>query len=246
MFYYLLFPFLTNLQHPAKQADLRRMEQTTPSTRRRFLLLLLLMMGGLALHLVLSASKNNVVSVDLGMKMPVVESFGVNGKKNSIDPRKSSSIDSMAQVSGGHWEYVEQCKDSSAENCATPPYIFSPQVCDASTLGGDCKKTKTCPSNLMNWVYFDNNNKRYPRFDVGGFRRAMRNKRILFVGCSLMRQQVLALVWTLGHNAVKWNVTKPLTSDSCTSERKCMVDKLSNITICWQFLGTMATRLPSR
>ena len=133
---------------------------------------------------------------------------------------------------GGHWEYVED---------TTPPYIFSPQSCMASCIEkGDCiKAEKYCPSNLMNWVYRDRNNKPYPRFDVSGFRTKMKNRRILFVGSSLVRQQVQALVWTLGHSEVKWNKSP----SKCTSTRYCMLDVQSNITICYRFMGTVATRI---
>ena len=135
-------------------------------------------------------------------------------------------------VQGGHWEYVED---------TTPPYEFSPQVCDASYLDkDDCIKTdKYCPSNLMNWIYKDRNNKPYPRFDVDEFRSNMRNSRIIFVGSSLVRQQVQALVWTLGHNKVEWEKSYA----NCTATRSCMLDAKGNITICYRFMGSMATRM---
>jgi hypothetical protein len=105
---------------------------------------------------------------------------------------------------------------------------------------GDCIKTKKyCPSNLTNWIYKDRNNKHYPRFDVDGFRRNMRNSRIIFVGSSLVRQQVQALVWTLGHNEVNWEKT----GSTCSSQRLCMLDAIGNITICHRFMGSMATKI---
>ena len=135
-------------------------------------------------------------------------------------------------VQGGHWEYVDD---------TTPPYVFSPQVCDASYLDkDDCIKTdKYCSSNLMNWIYKDRNSKPYPRFDVNEFRSNMRNSRIIFVGSSLVRQQVQALVWTLGHNKVKWKKS----SANCDGFRRCMLDAKGNITICYRFMGSMATRI---
>ena len=151
-------------------------------------------------------------------------------------------------VQGGHWEYVQD---------TTPPYIFSKQVCKASFIHeDDCVKAeKYCPSNLMNWIYKDKNNNPYPRFDVDGFRRNMRNSRIIFVGSSLVRQQVQALVWTLGHNEVKWENTDIIkrpwysffkwtkSSAKCTSNRVCMLDAIGNITICHRFMGSMATKI---
>ena len=91
----------------------------------------------------------------------------------------------------------------------------------------------------MNWIYKDRNSKPYPRFDVNEFRSNMRNSRIIFVGSSLVRQQVQALVWTLGHNNVKWKKS----SANCDRFRRCMLDAKDNITICYRFMGSMATRI---
>jgi len=67
----------------------------------------------------------------------------------------------------------------------------------------------------------------------------MRNSRIIFVGSSLVRQQVQALVWTLGHNEVNWEKT----GSTCSSQRLCMLDAIGNITICHRFMGSMATKI---
>ncbi|KAL3773126.1 hypothetical protein ACHAW5_007999 [Stephanodiscus triporus] len=137
----------------------------------------------------------------------------------------------VGDVQGGHWVYVGD---------TTPPYIFSKQVCKASFINkDDCIKADYCPSNLMNWIYKDKNNNPYPRFDVDGFRRNMRNSRIIFVGSSLARQQVQALVWTLGHINVKWTKS----SAKCDANRFCMLDSIGNITICHRFMGSMATKI---
>ncbi len=98
----------------------------------------------------------------------------------------------------------------------------------------------------MNWVYVDKDSKQYPRFDVVGFRRNMRNRRILFLGSSLIRQQIQALVWTLGHDEVMWKIADLATEKSfpsCSTRRYCMVDGKSNITLCYQFMGSMATKI---
>lgn len=75
----------------------------------------------------------------------------------------------------------------------------------------------------------------------------MRNHRIMFVGPSMVRQQVQALVWTLGHEHVDWDSSNPtleyLQHNNCTAKRHCMIDAKDNITICYQFLGSMATRV---
>ena len=142
-------------------------------------------------------------------------------------------------VSGGHWEYDDDI---------SPPYTFSPQVCKASYIHkGDCDKTITCPSTLMNWIYIGNDEKPYPRFDVNEFRRKMKNRRIVFVGPSMVRQQVQALVWSLDHENVQWDRSNPnpeyLLRNNCTAARACTTDAKGNITICHQFMGSMATQV---
>ena len=133
----------------------------------------------------------------------------------------------------GHWEYVED---------TTSPYTFSTRICNASSFSvDDCiKAEKYCHSNLMNWVYLDRNNTPYPRFNVSGFRTKMKNRSIIFVGSSLVRQQVLALVWTLRHGKVEWEKSSV---KRCTTSSYCMLDAESNITICFRFMGSMATRI---
>jgi hypothetical protein len=65
----------------------------------------------------------------------------------------------------------------------------------------------------------------------------MRNKRIVFVGDSTMRQQVQALVWTLGHEVVQWKKMRTCHSSSryCTNH--------NSITICLQNMGSMAKQV---
>ena len=97
-------------------------------------------------------------------------------------------------MEGGHWEYDKNAK---------PPYSYSPEVCTSSYIQYvDCQKTDDfCPSTLMNWIYKDKDGRPYPKFNVYDFRRIMMNTRLLFLGSSLVRQQVQALVWT-------WDTTK--------------------------------------
>lgn len=57
-----------------------------------------------------------------------------------------------------------------------------------------------------------------------------------------MRQQLLALMWTLGHDSITWNITNQPESKNCTANRKCFTDERHNITFCHQFLGTIATK----
>jgi hypothetical protein len=75
----------------------------------------------------------------------------------------------------------------------------------------------------------------------------MQNRRILFLGDSTIRQQVQALVWTLGHDKVEWDKIprfKLVKSNStCPAIRECMIDDTSNTTICRQFMGSMATKI---
>jgi len=95
----------------------------------------------------------------------------------------------------------------------------------------------------MNWAYIGEDNEPYPRFDVKGFRRKMEGKRILFMGSSMVRQQVQALVWTLGHEKFEWEKVRLPGEVNCTTSRMCLIDMESNITICYQFLGSMATKI---
>ena len=152
-----------------------------------------------------------------------------------------SSANMIDAENDGHWRFTENI---------TSPYDYSRKVCEATFMynKADCRKTKQCPSNLMNWEYIDNkSNEPYPRFDVSGFRERMKNRRILFIGSSLMRQQVYALIWSLGHKRVKWKTKFPIPPSlkPCTTRRHCFTDAQSNITICRQFLCSMATTVYS-
>ncbi|KAL3804530.1 hypothetical protein HJC23_002569 [Cyclotella cryptica] len=141
-------------------------------------------------------------------------------------------------VSGGHWEYMDENE---------VPYNYSHNVCmDTRLHEGDCLKTLSCNNQLMNWRYYSNDNKPYQRFDVDGFRTRMQNRRIIFVGDSTARQQVEALIWTLGHTKVDWKLSIGPISVSrgrCPTSRFCMIDELSNIEICYQTMGTMAAKM---
>lgn len=56
------------------------------------------------------------------------------------------------------------------------------------------------------------------------FREVTQGKSIAFVGSSMMRQQVQALVWSMGHEQIEWEkLTSPIAN--CTSaERTCFTD----------------------
>ncbi len=175
---------------------------------------------------------------------PTIDAAKVDTKTviETVDSKQQNRdeiIPITSDTNGGHWEHVYNF---------APAYQFSSQVCaDTYIDKKDCQKTTAnCTTGLMNWVYVGSSGKRYPKFNVDGFRKNMRNSRILFLGSSLIRQQVQALVWTLGHSTIQWNTTLPATKkifDSCTTGRYCMLDRLSNITICYQFLGSMATKV---
>jgi len=93
----------------------------------------------------------------------------------------------------------------------------------------------------MNWVYKDDTNTTYPKFDVNGFRNNMRDRSILFLGLSLVRQQFVALVWTLGHTNIQWAQTTNMSPETCSSEQRCMsYDIKGNITLCYRFMGYIA------
>ena len=147
------------------------------------------------------------------------------------------NIDLFAPISQPHWEYNDKI---------SRPYNFSHHVCENSYLNPkDCTQTSQhCNDDLMNWVYLDETNTPLPKFSVDGFRCAMRNKRLVFIGSSLMR----ALSWTLGHTHINWSKihTKELEEQieiPCTAPRSCFIDVQDNITICFQFMGTMTTNI---
>ena len=145
-----------------------------------------------------------------------------------------SYINNEATAVGGSWHYVN---DESVQL----PYNFTQELCNTSfIMEGDCIKAKLCNSNLMKWEYLDKNKEPYPKFEVAKFREVTRGKSIVFVGSSMMRQQVQALVWSMGHEQIVWNrQTSPIAN--CTSaERTCFTDTQDNITICHQFMGSFA------
>ena len=120
-------------------------------------------------------------------------------------------------------------------------YTHSEHVCNHTSLGRNVDCKQPCPRDLINWRFIDINNKPYPQFDADGFRTKLQNKRLIFVGDSTMRQQVLALIWTLGHDHVDWEKFDLNTPQGkCDAPRHCMVDHLSNITICNQSMRIMA------
>jgi hypothetical protein len=152
---------------------------------------------------------------------------------NNEEDDDNTSISSGGGVQGGHWEY---------ELNAPKPYVYSSKVCNATNIHpGDCTKTTNyCPSTLMNWIYKDSTNSTYPKFDVNGFRKNMRDSSILFLGSSLVRQQFVALVWTLGHTNIKWAKTRNMSPETCSSEQWCMHDVKGNITLCHRFMGSIS------
>ena len=151
---------------------------------------------------------------------------------NDEDVDDNTSI-SSGGVQGGHWEY---------DTNVTKPYVYSSKVCNATNIHpGDCTKTTNyCPSTLMNWIYKDNTNTTYPKFDVNGFRNNMKDSSILFLGSSLVRQQFVALVWTLGHTNIQWTRTKNMSPETCSSDQWCMHDVKGNITLCHRFMGSIS------
>ena len=176
-------------------------------------------LGPRAVHTV-----SDVIQVGYIEKKEYAKTIGFNHSGFPIP----ANLGNIGSVHNGHWEYVQD---------ATPPYIFSQEMCMASFLDrNDCNAEK-CHSNLMNWVYIDHrNNAPYPKFDVDGFRRNTRNSCIIFVGSSLARQQFQALVWTLGHDRVEEQTFE-------CSRSWCIHDAKSNATICHRFMGFMSTRV---
>ena len=120
-----------------------------------------------------------------------------------------------------------------------PPYNYSDDTCNQTfILFDDCKKVAYCSDTLMSWRYVTSDSTPYPAFDVDGFRRNMKHKRILFLGDSTMRQQVLALVWTLGLDQVDW-----IKNYDGMLHSRCTNDSIGNITICRQAIKSMATQV---
>lgn len=152
---------------------------------------------------------------------------------NSVEINSNDS--STISTSTGHWVYSNES--------SSPPYIFSQKVCNNTFLHiGDCVKTAECPSDLMKWIYIKDDGNPYPRFSTPEFLQTMKNQRLMFIGCSLMRQQLLALMWTLGYENISWKTTNPPRDKKCTSSRDCFTDENHNITFCLQFMGSIATK----
>ena len=144
------------------------------------------------------------------------------------------TIQNHEETMSGYWIADEKAKQ---------PYHFSKKVCESSFINRkDCETTYTCPKSLMKFTYIKNN-LIYPKFDVNGFRKHMKYTKILFIGSSLTRQQVMALVWSLGHKKIKWKHHFPPKKWRCTANRVCHTDQKGKITICWQFLGSMSMKI---
>ncbi|KAL7486697.1 hypothetical protein ACHAW6_012289 [Cyclotella cf. meneghiniana] len=181
--------------------------------------------------------KEMVLGVRCNQTQPILTK-----KRPNYSPPNTSGHDVVSnrngRVSGGHWEYKSEID---------VPYNFSYEVCMGTHIHqADCDKTVSCAGDLMNWRYYINENKPYQRFDVDGFRTRMRNRRIIFVGDSTARQQVEALIWTLGHDKVDWEVSerpRRVKGGSCHTRKFCMMDELSNIKICYQHMGTMVAKV---
>ena len=178
------------------------------------------------------AGNSNATQESLSIIHKIISTTRYNNVTTNED---EADEDGVVSAIGGSWKY--DANDTQA------PYNFSQQMCLSSYIDkGDCTKNQYCQSDLMNWRYLDRNGQSYPKFDVAGFREKMKNRRIVFVGSSLIRQQVQALVWTLGHTNVKWRkVTSKIAN--CTTTRFCFTDLQDNITICYQFMGSMATQV---
>lgn len=143
-------------------------------------------------------------------------------------------IQNLGTANGGHWEFQPDFD--------IVPYHYSNEVCERTALHlWDCNDDR-CSPNLMKWVYMNDKNQTYPKFDVEEFRRKMHGKKILFVGTSLVRQQVEALLWTLGHEKVNWKINRRPYLKKCFTERYCFEDTPSQATICFQFMGSIATQ----
>ena len=180
----------------------------------------------------LAGGNNNVTQEPQSIIHKIISTTRYN---NETANEAEADEDGVVSVIGGSWKY--DANDTQA------PYNFTQQMCLSSYIDkGDCTKSEYCRKDLMNWRYLDKYLYPYPKFDVAGFREKMKNKRIVFVGSSLVRQQVQALVWTLGHTNVKWDKVKPKIAN-CTATRYCFTDVQDHITICYQFMGSMATQI---
>ena len=177
--------------------------------------------------LVLSISTNVWLTNTAFREFP--ESFLVT--QQDISSGQNSSPRDSVSVIGGHWEYSSR---------KIPPYNYSDEVCRQTSIKHhkDCTQVENCIDNLMNWQYVTSDNTPYPTFDADGFRRNMKDKRVLFLGDSTVRQQMLALVWSLGLDHVDWK-----DEEGGMIDTQCTTDPIGNITICRQFMGRMATQV---
>ena len=159
-----------------------------------------------------------------------LNSFSAIEKDDIYHQQKPNPHENLSVI-GGHWEYSAQ---------KIPPYNYSDEVCQQTFLHpGDCKNVANCADHLMNWQYVTRDDTPYPAFDVDGFRTSMKHKQLLFLGDSTMRQQVQALVWSLGFKKIDWKKEER----GKWRDKQCAIDPIGNITICRQFMGTMATQV---
>ena len=159
----------------------------------------------------------------------------VNEQETSIVQVDQRNVSASQEDDEGYWVHSDEYP---------PPYTFSKRVCNNTYIHkDDCDKAANlCPSNLMNWDYVKSG-KPYPKFNATGFLHKMKNKRVMFVGCSLMRQQILALMWTLGYDNIAWKKSTIGIKKKCTAGRHCFTDENFNITYCHQFMGSIATKV---
>ena len=96
----------------------------------------------------------------------------------------------------------------------------------------------SCPDSLGKHSYEGNDS--FDAFNVDLFRQKMAHKRIVMVGPSMMRQQYVALGMALGPHIQTLEEER---IDPGCEPLRCFVDVVANITVCRQFMGTMATHI---
>jgi len=169
----------------------------------------------------------------INWKAHSITSNNTDENSNTDAPTDASMTVRRKKDRSGHWE-----RDARF----TPAYKYSEELCNNTNMNpDDCLKQRACydQDNLMNWLYYydndeDNKTKQpQPRFDADGFRLAMKNKRIHFIGPSMMRQQVTALVWSLG--VTKAGPSKRIINGCGLSN--CITIDPGNITICFTVFG---------
>ena len=143
----------------------------------------------------------------------------------------------------GRWSYNETARVPWS---SVPPgeayhicrFVVHGHSTDCAVFNKPRLDEPSCPDSLGKYSYEGNGS--FDAFNVDLFRQKMAHKRIVMVGPSMMRQQYVALGMALGPHIQ--TLEEEIIDPGCGASR-CFVDVVANITVCRQFMGTMATHI---